>query len=114
MAKIKPLEIISTMSGKVCMHSNMYFRTNSMNGTVTTGKLCYPSTAAPTTDQTAAKNRFKTVAAAIRTRIAALDTSAKAALKQAAKAARAGSVFGYAFQKWNSEYDSDGTLIPNE
>jgi len=111
MAKIKPLEIISNMSGKVCMHSEMYFRTNTMNGVVTTGKICYPTSTAATTDQIAAKNRFKLVAAAIRTRLAALTTDQKKAMKQAAKAARAGSVFGYAFQKWNSEYDNAGALI---
>lgn len=114
MAKIRPLEIISTMSGKVCMHSDVYFRTNSMNNTVTTGKLCYPSTATPTEDQVAAKARFRAVSTAIRTRIAALTTDEKKALRQAAKAAQAGSVFGYAFHKWNKEYDETGTLIESE
>ena len=111
MAKIRPLEIISTMSGKVCMHSKMYFRTNTMNSTVTTGKLCYPSTAEPTENQEAAKARFAAVSTAIRARIAALTPTEKNSLKQAAKAAQAGSVFGYAFHKWNKEYDASGTLI---
>lgn len=111
MAKIRPLEIISSMSGKVCMHSDMYFRTNTMNNTVSTGKICFPSTKPATEDQIQAKNRFKAVVAAVRARIAALETDAKAALKKAAKAARAGSVFGYAFQKWNNEYDETGSLI---
>jgi len=111
MAKIKPLETISTMSGKVCMHSSIHFRTNTMNGVVTTGKICYPSKTAATADQIAAKNRFKLVSAAVRTRLAALTTDQKKAMKTAAKAARAGSVFGYAFQKWNSEYDETGALI---
>jgi len=111
MAKIKPLETISSMSGKVCMHSDIYFRTNTMNGVTTTGKICYPNTAAATADQIAAKNRFKLVSTAVRTRLAALTADAKKAMKNAAKAARAGSVFGYAFQKWNNEYNDAGTLI---
>ncbi len=111
MAKIRPLEIISSMSGKVCMHSDMYFRTNTMNNTVTTGKICFPTAIASTADQIQAKNRFKLVSTAVRTRIAALTTDAKKAMKAAAKAARAGSVFGYAFNKWNDEYDETGALI---
>jgi len=111
MAKIRPLETISSMSGKVCMHSEIYFRTNTMNGVVTTGKMCYPSKTAATADQIAAKNRFKLVSTAIRTRLAALTATEKAAMKAAAKAARAGSLFGYAFQKWNSEYNASGALI---
>ena len=35
------------MSKKVCMHSDVYFRTNRQTGKVTTGKLCYPSTKEP-------------------------------------------------------------------
>ena len=114
MAKIKPLETISAMSGKVCMHSDVYFRTNTMNGQVTTGKICYPSTADPTADQLQAQARFKAVSIAVRSRIAALGDDAKKALKTAAKAARAGSVFGYAFHKWNDQYDASGTLIEND
>jgi len=114
MAKIRPLETISSMSGKVCMHSDIHFRTNRMNGVVTTGKICYPSTATPTADQIAAKNRFKLVSTAIRTRLAALTATEKAAMKAAAKAVRAGSVFGYAFKKWNSEYNDSGALITND
>jgi len=114
MAKIKPLETISGMSGKVCMHSDIYFRTNTMNGVVTTGKRCYPYKGAASTSQIAAKNRFKLVSAAIRTRLTALTAVQKQAMKDAAVAARAGSVFGYAFQKWNSEYDATGALITTE
>lgn len=111
MSKIRPLEIISSMSGKVCMHSDMYFRTNRMNNSVTTGKICFPSTTEPTADQTQAKARFATVSAAIRARIAGMTAEAKKALRTAARSAKAGSVFGYAFSKWNNEYDAQGALI---
>ena len=46
MAFIKPMALIESMSKKVCMHSDVYFRTNRQTGKVTTGKLCYPSTKA--------------------------------------------------------------------
>lgn len=114
MAKIRPLEVISTMSGKVCEHSKMYFRTNPMNGTVTTGKMCYPSGKEPSADQLAAQARFKAVTLAVRARIAAMTDAEKKALRKAAMSAQAGSVFGYAFHKWNSEYDDDGVLIVAE
>ena len=66
MSKIKPIAIIDTMSGKVCEHSDMYFRTNKQTGDVFTGKLCNPSTAAPTEAQIKAKERFAKVAEAVR------------------------------------------------
>jgi len=93
------------------MHSDMYFRTNSMNHTVSTGKICNPSDKAPTANQTKAKNRFRLVSTAVRTRLAAMTAADKANMQKAAQAAQAGSVFGYAFRKWNSEYDADGVLI---
>lgn len=111
MSKIRPLEVISSMSGKVCTHSKMYFRTNTFNGSVSTGKMCFPFKGEPTEDQVAAKARFKAVTTAVRARIAALTTDEKAKLRAAAKAAQAGSVFGYAMHKWNSEYDDAGALI---
>ena len=58
MAFIKPMALIESMSKKVCMHSDVYFRTNRQTGKVTTGKLCYPSTKEPNAAQTAAKARF--------------------------------------------------------
>lgn len=111
MSKIRPLEVISSMSGKVCTHSKMYFRTNSFNGNVSTGKMCYPYKGEASDDQKAAKARFKAVVLAVRARLAALTDAEKAKMKLAAKAVQAGSVFGYAFHKWNSEYDASGALI---
>ena len=43
MAKINPMELIKSMSKKVCMHSDVYFRTNKQTGVTYTGKLCNPS-----------------------------------------------------------------------
>lgn len=112
MAKVKPLEIIKGLRGKVCEHSDMYFRTNRQTGEVFTGKVCYPSEEDASVDQVAVRGRFKKVSQAIRARIAALESDAKAALVAAYKAQhKIGSLFGYAFRKWNDEYDDSGNLI---
>ncbi len=59
MAKIKPIEIIASMSGKVCQHGDTYFATNRQTGRVHTGKLCNRSTAAPTSKQIQVRENFK-------------------------------------------------------
>ena len=51
MAKVKPMGLIESMSGKVCKHSDVYFFRR--NGKIFTGKMCHPSTKAPTEAQTA-------------------------------------------------------------
>ena len=38
MAEIKPMALIESMKKKVCMHSDVYFRTNKKTGKVYTGK----------------------------------------------------------------------------
>ena len=58
MSKIKPMALIESMSGKVCMHSNVYFRTNRRNGQVSSCKLCNPYKGEPTTLQTNARTKF--------------------------------------------------------
>ena len=70
MAEIKPMALIESMKKKVCEHSDVYFRTNKRTGKVYTGKLCNPSTKAPSAAQTAAKERFAKVVAAVRTILA--------------------------------------------
>ena len=110
MAKIKPMALIESMSKKVCMHSDVYFRTNKQTGTTYTGKLCNPSDAEPSAAQTAAKARFAKVAAAVRTILT--DPTEKAKLKAEFKAqTKIGSLFGYAMKKLNSNYDQNGDLI---
>ena len=110
MAEIKPMALIESMKKKVCEHSDVYFRTNKQTGKVTTGKLCNPSTKAPSAAQTAAKARFAKVVAAVRTILA--DPTEKAKLEAEYKAQnKYGSLFGYAMHKLNSNYDSNGDLI---
>lgn len=110
MSKIKPISIVQSMSGKVCEHSDMYFRTNKQTGQVCTGKICYPSDAAPTEAQEKAKTRFAKVSAAARAILA--DPEQKATYLSAYKAQHSiGSLFGYVFAKINDQYDENGDPI---
>ena len=110
MAEIKPMALIESMRKKVCEHSDVYFRTNKRTGKVTTGKLCNPSTKAPSAAQTAAMARFAKVSAAVRTILE--DATQKAALEAEYKSqTKYGSLFGYAMHKLNSNYDSNGDKI---
>lgn len=56
MSKIKPMELLSRLSGKVCGHSNVYFAER--NGTQYTGTICNPYTGEPTEKQLAVRNKF--------------------------------------------------------
>ena len=104
------MALIESMSKKVCMHSDVYFRTNRQTGKVTTGKLCYPSAKEPSAAQTAAKARFAKVVAAVRTIMS--DATEKAKLEKEFKAQhKVGSLFGYAVKKLNANYDQNGDEI---
>lgn len=110
MALIKPMALIESMRKKVCMHSDVYFRTNKQTGKTYTGKLCNPSEQQPSAAQIAAKNRFTKVVAAVRAILA--DPTEKAKLKAEFKAqTKIGSLFGYAMHKLNSNYDQNGDKI---
>lgn len=112
MAKIKPIDIIRGMRGKVCEHSDMYFRMNKQTSEVFTGKVCNPTEEAASEGQMSARERFKKVALAVRARIAALEGEAKEKLVAAYKAQhKIGSLFGYCYKKWNKEYDEEGEVI---
>jgi hypothetical protein len=110
MAKIKPMALIESMSKRVCMHSDVYFRTNRQTGVTYTGKLCHPGTKPPTTEQTQAKARFAKVTAAVRTILADPTEKAKL-LAEYKRQTKIGSLFGYAMHKLNGRYDGNGDLI---
>ena len=57
MALIKPMELLATLSGKICGHSNKYFAVR--NGTQYTGTICNPYTGEPTEKQLAVREKFK-------------------------------------------------------
>ena len=110
MAKIKPMALIESMSKKVCMHSDVYFRTNKQTGVTYSGKLCNPSTEEPSAAQIAAKARFAKVVAAVRAILENPTEKAKltAEFKNQTKI---GSLFGYAMKKLSGNYDENGDLI---
>lgn len=56
MSKIRPMELISKLSGKLCSHSDIYFAER--NGTQYTGKICNPYTGEPTEKQLEIRNKF--------------------------------------------------------
>jgi hypothetical protein len=56
MSKIKPMELLSRLSGKVCGHSNVYFAER--NGTQYTGTICNPYKGEPTENQIAVRENF--------------------------------------------------------
>ena len=108
MAQIKPMALIENMSKKVCMHSDVYFRTNKKTGKVYTGKLCNPSTKEPSAAQTAAKARFAKVSAAVRAILAGSSEQKTQLVAEYRKQTRIGSLFGYAMHKLNGNYDQNG------
>lgn len=79
MARIKPMELLSKLSGKVCSHSDMYFAER--YGTQYTGKICNPFKGEPTDKQLAVRSAFTVAVAAIKD----LDAEALAAYKEAFK-----------------------------
>ena len=111
MAEIKPMELIKSMRKKVCMHSDVYFRTNKRTGKVYTGKLCNPSTKAPSAAQTAVKARFAKVSAAVRTILAGSSEQKTQLVAEYNAQNRIGSLFGYAMKKLNGNYDQNGDPI---
>lgn len=69
MAKFKTMELLSSLSGKVCGHSNVYFAER--NGTQYTGTICNPYKGEPTAAQITVRTNFATAL----TNMAALTTA---------------------------------------
>ena len=111
MAKIHPMALIESMSKKVCMHSNVYFRTNKQTGVTYSGKLCYPSTKESSAEQTAVKARFAKVVAAIRTLLSGSSEQVTQLKTEYKRQHKIGSLFGYAMHKLNDRYDANGDPI---
>ncbi len=106
MAKIRPMGLIESMSGKVCMHSDVYFRTNKRNGNVSSGKLCNPFDGEPTADQVEVRTNFATAAATAKAIVHATATDTENYAKlQEYKAAYdnnrsfGGNLYSYIFTK---------------
>ena len=104
------MALIESMRTKVCMPSDVHFRTNKQTGKTFTGKLCYPSDKEPSVAQIAAKARFAKVVKAVRAVLA--DPTEKAKLQAEYKSqTKIGSLFGYAMHKLNADYDAEGNKI---
>ncbi len=110
MSKIRPIAIIQSMSGKVCEHSDMYFRTNKQTQKVCTGKLCNPSEAAPSEAQLRVMTRFVKVSAAV-DKLLSESVEREKWNKAYLAQHKYGSLKGYVFAKINSQYDEDGEKI---
>lgn len=111
MSKIRPISIIQSMSGKVCEHSDMYFRTNKQTQVVYTGRICNPRDAELTEAQLRAKERFAKVAAAVDELLTDPAERSKWQAKYL-KQHKIGSLKGYVFAKINHQYDENGELLP--
>ena len=110
MAKIKPIDTVKSMSGKVCEHSDMYFRSNKQTDKVVTGKICNPSEAEPSEAQLRVQNRFAKLADAARAILA--DPEQRTKYETAyRKQRRVGSLLGYVIKKIKSQYDENGDPI---
>ena len=107
MATIKPIDTVKSMSGKVCEHSDIYFRTNKQTDKVVTGKLCNPSETEPSEAQLKVQTRFAKLADAARTILE--DPEQRAKYETAyRKQRRVGSLLGFVIKKIKSQYDENG------
>lgn len=94
MSKIKPTDLVESMSGKLCGHSEYYFFRK--NGKVFSGRMCNPSTKEPTANQLAQRQKFATARANAKTALA--NSEQKAAYMEAFKKQKKYSDFsGYVF-----------------
>ncbi len=79
MAKYEPNDLLKSLHGKVCQHSDTYFAER--YGTKYTGKICHPRTSAPSEKEVATRSKFTNATAAI----AALTEEEKSAYASAFK-----------------------------
>lgn len=94
MSRIKPTDLVESMSGKLCGHSEYYFFRK--NGKVFSGRMCNPSTKEPTANQLAQRQKFATARANAKTALA--NSEQKAAYMEAFKKQKKYSDFsGYVF-----------------
>ncbi len=93
MAKYEPNDLLKSLHGKVCQHSDTYFAER--YGTKYTGKICHPRTSPPSAAEEATRSKFADVNAAI----AALSDVDKNAYASAYKKNRKGykTLRGYIF-----------------
>ena len=102
MSKIKPMELISKQSGKLCSHSDIYFAER--NGTQYTGTICNPYTGEPTEKQIAVRQKFRETYEAM----AQLTDEQKEAYREAFKRQKKYKSFrGYIFAQLYNQPNND-------
>ena len=79
MAKYVPMELLKSLHGKICSHSDMYFAER--YGTKYTGKICNPRTSEPSEAEAATRSKF----AQVQSTIATLSEQEKSAYQEAWK-----------------------------
>jgi len=100
MAKYVPMELLVSLSGKVCGHSDMYFANR--KGTLYTGKICNPYKGEPSALQIAQRNKFKQVQQAIGALTEEQKTAYETAFrKQDAYTTLRGYIFAKEYEKIN-------------
>ena len=79
MAKIVPMDLVKSMSGKICEHSDISFARR--GDTQYTMKRCNERTSAPTEAEIAQRTKFGAICAAFNARLKANDPDDVAAFK---------------------------------
>ena len=100
MAKFKPIDLIKSLSGKLCSHSDVYFAKKGK--TLYTGKLCNPRTKPFSAEELARQDKFRQARAAVLTLTQEQIAEYATAFKNQTKYA---SLQGYMFAK---EYEKLG------
>lgn len=93
MAKYTPMDLLKSLHGKVCGHSDVYFAQR--GSTLYTGKICAPRTTPPNENELAIRSKFATV----RKAVLALSLQEQAAYSTAYKKNPQGykPLYGYTF-----------------
>jgi hypothetical protein len=79
MARITPMDLVKSMSGKICEHSDISFARK--GNTQYTMKRCNERTSEPSEAELAVRAKFKAVSAAVTARIKANDPEDVAGFK---------------------------------
>ena len=93
MAKYTPMDLLKSLHGKVCGHSDIYFAQR--GSTLYTGKICATRTTPPNENELAIRSKFATV----RKAVLALSSQEQAAYAAAYKKNPQGykTLYGYTF-----------------
>ena len=100
MAKFKPIDLIKSLSGKLCSHSDVYFAKKGK--TLYTGKICNPRTKSFSAEELARQEKFRQARAAVKALTVEQKTAYATAFKNQSKY---GTLRGYMFAK---EYEKLG------